>query len=78
MKIIQPQAFEYTVVLSQLEMDMIVHALAHRAPAEDIADMPHYKRELDGYKGHGERLYSQFLQYVSAETKKTSSLSAFH
>lgn len=77
MRVIQPQAQEYTVVLSQMEMDIIVHALAHRSEAEYVADMPHYKRDLQGINGASGKLYEQFIQYVSLETTKSSRLSQF-
>ena len=71
MKIIQPQELTYTVELTQIEIDVIAHALGTSSQAAHIKAMPHYKQKLEGLNGLSGILYEEFTQYVSRESRTT-------
>ena len=70
MKILQPETLTYKVELTQVEIDVITFALGQCSPADHIKAMPHYTRELEGFDGRSSKLYDEFTQYVSQDTRK--------
>ena len=68
MYIIQPEQLEYTIKLSQIEVDLIAHALGCMSDADRKEAMPHYTRELEGFDNVDMRLYTALTQIVSSDS----------
>lgn len=72
MYIIQPERRDYNLKLSQIEVDLIAHAIGSTNDADRKEAMPHYISELNGgFDNVSMKLYTALTQIVSSDSAKS-------
>lgn len=73
MYIIQPERRDYNLKLSQIEVDLIAHAIGSTNDADRKEAMPHYTSEISrgGFDNISMKLYTALTQIVSSDSAKS-------